>query len=53
MIFIKILLNAISPQLRTKIINFIKSLKPTPPVYVNEWDEFAIKVLFSIFDIKD
>ncbi|MBA7628011.1 hypothetical protein ES703_35481 [subsurface metagenome] len=53
MVFIKILLNSISPQLKKKIIDFIKSLKPSPPVYTNEWDEFAIKILFSIFDIKD
>lgn len=50
---IKILLNHVSHDLKTNIINFIKSLKPSPPVYTNEWDEFAVKTLFIIFDIED
>ncbi len=53
MTLIRILLNSISPQLKAKIINFIKSLKPTPPNYSNEWDEFAINILFTLFEIKD
>ena len=53
MILLRILLNSISPQLKNKILVFIKSLKPAPPVFDNEWDEFAVKLLFTIFDIKD
>lgn len=50
---IKILLNQISHDLRTKILVFIRSLKPSPPVYADEWDEFAVKTLYVIFDIED
>lgn len=53
MVLIKIIFNFISPQLKNKIIDFIKSLKQNPPNYANEWDEFTVKLLFTIFEIQD
>ncbi|NVM55343.1 MAG: hypothetical protein HWN66_16670 [Candidatus Helarchaeota archaeon] len=53
MVLLRIILNEVSPQLRNDILAFIRSLKqdlPTPP---NEWDEFAVKLLYTLFEIED
>lgn len=53
MIFINILLNNVSPKFKKKILDFIKSLKPTFSNSTNEWDSFSVKLLFTLFDVKD
>lgn len=48
---LNILLNAISPQLKHKVITFIKSLKDDITDSSSEWDQFAVKLLYTLFDI--
>lgn len=53
MILINLLLGKISFDLKNKIISFIKSLESTFSTSSNEWDQFVVKLLFTIFSIKD
>ncbi len=53
MILLNILLNAVSPPFKNKILVFIKSLKQDFSNSNNEWDQFACKLLYTLFDIKD
>ncbi len=53
MILLNILLNAVSPPFKNKILNFIKSLKQDIDSSSTEWDQFSVKLLYSLFDIKD
>ena len=48
-----ILLNSVSPPFKNKILVFIKSLKQDFLTSDNEWDQFAVKLLYTLFDIKD
>ncbi len=51
--FINILLNNVSPKFKNKILAFIKSLKPEFSSSTNEWDSFSVKLLYTLFNIKD
>ena len=50
---LNILLNAVSPPFSNKIKVFIKSLKQDFSNSNNEWDQFAVKILYTLFEIKD
>lgn len=53
MILFNILLNSISQDLKTRIIDFIKSLHNDFASSSDEWDHFAVKILYTLFDIED
>lgn len=53
MILLNIILNAVSPQLKKQILDSIKGLSPSTAPPFAEWDDFAIRLLHTLFDIKD
>jgi len=53
MILLNIILNSVSPPFKNKILNFIKSLKSSIAPSDPEWDQFAVKLLCTLFEIKD
>lgn len=51
--FIKILLYAVSPELRKLIVEFILSLKDKAAATDNPLDDIIVDILIKILDIKE
>ncbi|MBA7607722.1 hypothetical protein ES703_14888 [subsurface metagenome] len=53
MALIKIILSAISPELRKLFVEFILSLKDKAAATTNPLDDIIVEVLIQILDIKE
>ncbi|MBA7522550.1 hypothetical protein ES705_14669 [subsurface metagenome] len=50
---IKIILNAISPELRKLVVQFVLSLRPIVKKTSNPLDDIVVELLIKIFGIKE